>query len=45
MAEKTEKKPAKPPYVKPEMKTVVTAKEIRDIDQPCAFRGLDKNRP
>ena len=24
-------------YVRPAMRTVVTPKEIRDIDQPCAF--------
>lgn len=39
------KETQKPIYVKPEMKTVITPKENRDLDQPCAFRGLDKNRP
>ena len=37
MAAKTEKKIEKPAYEKPEMKTVITPKEIRDIDQPCGF--------
>ncbi len=37
MAAKIEKKIEKPAYVKPEMKTVTTPKEIRDIDQPCGF--------
>jgi hypothetical protein len=27
----------KPEYVRPRMQTVVTPREIRDIDQPCAF--------
>ena len=26
-------------YQKPVMKTVVTPKEVRDIEQPCAFYG------
>jgi hypothetical protein len=43
MAAKTAKKPEKPEYVKPEMKTVVTPGESRDIDQPCAFSFHDNN--
>lgn len=27
-------------YVRPTITTVVTPKEIRDIDQPCAFIGI-----
>ena len=41
MKKEVDKKDKKPQYVKPDMKTVVTPKEIRDIDQPC---GFNKNK-
>jgi hypothetical protein len=44
LAAKTEKKIEKPAYVKPEIKTVITPKEIRDIDQPCGFHKRGKPR-
>lgn len=31
-------------YVRPVMRTVVTPKEIRDIDQPCAFNEPGSNK-
>ena len=31
-------------YQKPVMKTVVTPKEVRDIEQPCAFYGCGLER-
>jgi hypothetical protein len=31
-------------YQKPAMKTVVTPKEVRDIEQPCAFYGCGLER-
>ena len=31
-------------YQKPVMKTVVTPKEVRDIEQPCAFDGCGLSR-
>ena len=31
-------------YQKPVMKTVVTPKEVRDIEQPCAFYGAGLER-
>ncbi|NJL07319.1 MAG: hypothetical protein HC900_02950 [Methylacidiphilales bacterium] len=31
-------------YVRPTMRTVVTPKEIRDIDQPCAFYAPGERR-
>ena len=34
---KTHENPKRKAYVRPSMRTVVTPKEIRDIDQPCAF--------
>jgi len=43
MAAKKEQKLEKPAYVKPDMKTVLTPQEIRDIDQPCGFNQLPKN--
>jgi hypothetical protein len=36
-AMKTNETPKNKTYVRPTMRTVVTPKEIRDIDQPCAF--------
>jgi hypothetical protein len=39
------KETAKPKtYVRPVMRTVVTPKEIRDIDQPCAFNEPGSNK-
>lgn len=38
MEKKTKETKKKEGYVKPEMKTVVTPKEVRDIDQPCAWK-------
>ena len=35
---KTEQQKQEPkPYQKPEIKSTLPAKEIRDIEQPCAF--------
>lgn len=31
-------------YVRPTMETVVTPREIRDIDQPCAFYEPKKKK-
>ena len=43
---KTKQDAKKSGYVRPQMRTVVTPKEIRDIDQPCAFytRRATKSR-
>lgn len=43
---KTKQDAKKSGYVRPKMRTVVTPKEIRDIDQPCAFytRRATKSR-
>ncbi len=32
-------------YEKPVVKTSVTPKEIRDLEQPCAFYGPGEERP
>ena len=43
---KANEAPKKKPYVRPVMRTIVKPKEIRDIDQPCAFyRPGEKRRP
>ncbi len=32
-------------YQRPEMKTVITPQEIRDIEQPCAFHRPEEKKP